>query len=210
MPTAAIAGQADPALFEGLPSSVISDCMQRIAGTHGLDARHGDAALLGTAYTVRVRQGDNLYIHEALRHLQPGDVLVVDGGGSVERALVGEIMMQVARKRGCVGFVIDGAIRDQSAFRRDAFPCYAAGVTHRGPYKFGPGETRCAVTIGGVVVNHGDIVVGDEDGVVFIAPAQAAAVARAARAKLADEARTLADIAAGNYDDSWIDAALGR
>lgn len=198
-----------PALFEGLPTSVISDCMDRLSGTYTLQARHGTAQLLGTALTVRVRAGDNLHIHDALRRVKPGDVLVVDGGGHLERALVGEIMMQVAKKRGAVGFVIDGAVRDVAAFRQANFPCFASGVTHRGPYKNGPGEVNVPISIGGVVVHPGDLVIGDEDGVVFVSPAKAATVAEAARRKLADETRTFEHIAAGTYDDSWIDAALG-
>jgi regulator of RNase E activity RraA len=88
------------------------------------------------------------------------------------------------------------------------FPCYARGVCHRGPYKDGPGEINVAVSIAGVVVKPGDIVVGDDDGVVFIAPAEARVVAELARRKAAAEAATLESIAVSACDDSWIDAAL--
>jgi regulator of RNase E activity RraA len=158
--------------------------------------------------TVRVRAGDNLMIHKALQLGQPGDVLVIDGGGCIDRALIGEIMKNVARARGFVGLVIDGAIRDSAAFRDDGFPCYARGVCHRGPYKDGPGEINVPVSISGMVVNPGDIVVGDDDGVVFIAPEEAEAVAAASQRKLAEEAVTLEAIERGAYDDRWIDATL--
>ena len=85
---------------------------------------------------------------------------------------------------------------------------YAAGITHRGPYKDGPGEINVPATIGGMVVNPGDIVVGDDDGVVFIAPAEARAVAAASRKKADAEAATLAAIARREYDDGWIDETL--
>lgn len=197
------------ALFEGLPTANVSDNLSRMTGTAGLVPYHRPGVpLLGTALTVRVREGDNLMIHKALQLGRPGDVLVVDGNGCLERALFGDIMKNVAQARGFAGVVIDGAIRDVAAFRADAFPCYARGVCHRGPYKDGPGEINVPVAIGGMVVQPGDIVLGDDDGLVFIAPADAQEVAAATRKKNAAEEATFASIRAGRYDDAWIDAAL--
>jgi RraA family protein len=197
------------ALFQGLPTSIISDCMSRLGGTAALAPRHRPGtAVLGCALTVRVRTGDNLMIHKALQLVRPGDVLVVDGNGATDRALLGDIMKNVARSRGAVGVVIDGAIRDSASFRDDDFGCYSRGVCHRGPYKEGPGEINLPVSIDGCVVSPGDIVIGDDDGVVFVAPALAESVAGAARRRLADAASTLAAIAEGRYDDRWIDQTL--
>ncbi|AEC20808.1 hypothetical protein PT7_2268 [Pusillimonas sp. T7-7] len=195
-------------LFVGIPTSIISDSMRRIAGPRSLTAYHGSAPLLGTAYTVRVRAGDNLYIHDSLRKAQAGDVLVIDGAGNTDRALLGEIMMSVARMRGLAGLVVDGAIRDCSVIRQEGFPCYARAVTHRGPLKNGPGELNVPVSIDGCVVAPGDIVAGDDDGVVFIPPDLAESVAAASRKKMQAEAEVLAGIAKGEYDDAWIDQAL--
>ncbi|MGB3290167.1 MAG: RraA family protein [Burkholderiaceae bacterium] len=195
-------------LFEGVPTSIISDSMRRMAGARTLLRQHRDAPLLGAAYTVRVRPGDNLYIHEALRKAKAGQVLVIDGGGLVDRALLGEIMMSVARMRGLAGLVVDGAIRDADAFKTHDYPCYAKGVTHLGPFKNGPGELNVPVSIDGCVVHPGDIVVGDGDGVVFVPQDQAQSVAQASRKKMDMEAGVLAGIAKGQYDDAWIDAAL--
>jgi regulator of RNase E activity RraA len=197
------------ALFEGLPTSIISDAMNRLTGTHGLVARHRPGTVaMGSALTVRVRSGDNLMIHKALQLARPGDMLVIDGSGVTDRALIGDIMKNVARARGVVGAVVDGAIRDSASFRDDDFGCWSRGVTHRGPHKDGPGEINVAVCIDGNVVEPGHIVVGDDDGVVFVAPAQAEAVAAMARRRATDEAATLAAIARGAYDDAWIDQAL--
>lgn len=202
----------DPALvslFAGLPTAIISDNLSRMTGTEGLAPRHRPGlSLLGPALTVRVRTGDNLMIHKALQLGQPGDVLVVDGGGCTDRALFGDIMKNVAKLRRFAGIVIDGAIRDAAAYRDDDFPCYARGICHRGPYKDGPGEINVPVSVGGMVVCPGDVVVGDDDGVVFIAAADAKAVAAASRRKAAAEEATLASIAAGAYDDAWIDETL--
>ena len=197
------------ALFEGLPASIISDNLSRMTGAFGLAPYHRPGVqLLGTALTVRTRPGDNLMVHKALQLGRPGDVLVIDGGGTIERALFGDIMKNVAKMRGFTGVVIDGAIRDAAAYREDSFPCYARGVCHRGPYKDGPGEINVPVSVGGMVVLPGDIVVGDDDGVVVIAPAEAKAVAEASRRKAEAEAQTLTSIAKRAYDDAWIDQAL--
>lgn len=196
-------------LFADLPASIISDNMSRLTGTWGLLPFHRPGVrLLGQALTVRVRSGDNLMIHKALQMGGPGDVLVIDGDGCLDRGLVGEIMKRVAQSRQFAGYVIDGAIRDVAAFRADDFPCYARGVCHRGPFKEGPGEINVPVSICGVVVSPGDIVVGDDDGLVFIAPGDAKSLAQAARDKVVAEAATFKAIAAGVYDDAWIDESL--
>ncbi|MDB5773190.1 MAG: hypothetical protein JWM42_3564 [Burkholderia sp.] len=197
------------ALFDNLPTSIISDNLFRLNGTWGLHPYHRPGSrLLGQALTVRVRSGDNLMIHKALQMGGEGDVLVIDGDGNLDRALMGEIMKRVAQSRRFAGLVIDGAVRDVASYREDTFPCYARGVCHRGPYKDGPGEINVPVSISGVVVQPGDIVVGDDDGVVFISPADAKAVAAASRQKAAAEASTFESIAANKYDDAWVDEFL--
>lgn len=194
----------------GLPSSVIGDVMGRIPGSVGLaPVNRSPVAMVGNAVTVRVRAGDNLLIHKALTMLEAGDVLLVDSEGDISRALVGELMMTSAKRRGCVGFVMDGAIRDVDAFDDAKFPCYARGVTPRGPYKEGPGSINAPISIGGMMVNPGDVIVGDSDGIVAIPAAIADQIAKAAWEKLETEKKTLAEINAGTYDTAWIDKALG-
>ncbi|WP_379541919.1 RraA family protein [Teichococcus cervicalis] len=155
--------------------------------------------MVGRALTVRTAAGDNLTIHKALELIRPGDVLVVDGGGDTGRALVGEIMAAVAQSRGAAGMVIDGAVRDARALSQSDFPCFARAAIHRGPYKNGPGELEVPVSIGGMLVRHGDIVVGDEDGVVAFPAAGAAALLTAVQAQMAHEAEMLRSIAEGRY-----------
>jgi regulator of RNase E activity RraA len=196
-------------LFSGIPTPIISDNLSRMCGTANLRPYHRTGVpLLGPALTVRVRTGDNLMIHKALQLGKPGDVLVVDGGGCTDRALFGDIMKNVAKMRKFAGIVLDGAIRDAAAYRDDDFPCFARGACHRGPYKDGPGEINVPASVDGMVVMPGDIVAGDDDGVVFITPREARSVAEAARRKLAAETATLASIARNAYDDAWIDEAL--
>lgn len=189
--------------FRGAPTSVISDNLARLPGAVGLRPFHRGSKLVGTAFTVRTRPGDNLAIHRALELVGPGDVIVVDGGGDETRALVGEIMKNIAEYRGAAGYVIDGAIRDVAAFAASDFPCFARAVIHRGPYKSGPGEINVPVSIGGSVIAPGDIVVGDEDGVVSFPASIAATLLEAVRAQIAREEDTIAAIREGRYQGSY-------
>ena len=196
----------DPGLlapFQDFPTATISDCLDRMAVLHGLRPFHRQARLLGRAFTVRVRAGDNLAIHQALEQVSRGDVIVVDGGGDTSRALVGEIMKAIAESRGVAGFVIDGAIRDTDAFAGSDFPCYARAATPRGPFKIGPGAINVPVSVGGWTVSPGDVVVGDADGVVTFPPALAPRLIEAVRAHSAREAEVLAMIQAGRYDGRY-------
>src|SRR5438552_18479690 len=189
--------------FKNAPTSVISDNLARLPGAVGLRPFHRGGRLVGTAFTVRTRPGDNLAIHRALELVGPGDVIVVDGGGDETRALVGEIMKNIAEYRGASGYVIDGAIRDVAAFTASDFPCFARAVIHRGPYKSGPGEINVPVSVGGAVISPGDIVVGDEDGVVSFSQAAAPALLEAVKAQVAREEATLVAIREGRYQGSY-------
>ncbi len=195
-----------PALIEAFrpaPTSVISDNLARLPGAVGLRPFHRGGQLVGTAFTVRTRPGDNLAVHKALEYVGPGDVIVVDGGGDETRALIGEIMLNIAQYRGAAGYVIDGAIRDAGAIAASDFPVFARAAIHRGPYKSGPGEINVPVSIGGSVIAPGDIVVGDEDGVVAFSPAIAPALLEAVQAQIKREADTIVAIREGRYQGSY-------
>ncbi|HKW00112.1 MAG TPA: RraA family protein [Vicinamibacterales bacterium] len=189
--------------FKHAPTSVISDNLERLAGVVGLQPFHRSGRMAGTALTVRTRPGDNLAIHQALELAGPGDVIVVDGGGDETRALIGEIMRDIAERRGAAGFVIDGAIRDVAAFRASDFPCFARAVIHRGPYKNGPGVINAPVSVGGAVISPGDIVVGDDDGVVSFPASAAGTLIAAVRAQLAREDEMLKAIREGRYESPY-------
>ncbi|MDF3834804.1 RraA family protein [Cupriavidus basilensis] len=184
----------------------LSDNLARSVGIYGLTRYNRTNKLIGTAFTVKCRPGDNLMIYKALTMLQPGHVLVVDGAGNEQNALVGELIKLHAEKHGCVGFVIDGAIRDVASF--EDFPCYARSVTHRGPFKDGPGELNVPVTVGGQVVNPGDIIVGDEDGVVCFPQEDAEVLLGLAAKHNAKEQAIQAEIATGKREQEWINKIL--
>ena len=189
--------------FRKLATANISDNLERQPGAIGLRPFHNGTPMAGTAFTIKTRSGDNKVIHEALDLIQPGDVLVVDGDGDVSRALIGEIMSAIARKRGAAGFVLDGAIRDVDAIGKDSFPVFARSAIHRGPYKNGPGELNVPVSIGGMVVYPGDIIVGDLDGVVAFRPERAAELLDAVRAQELKEADILRTIEDGTYTGAY-------
>lgn len=187
----------------------ISDNLNRMHGVAaGLTPYHKEGKLVGTALTVKTRPGDNLMVHKAIDMAEAGDVIVVDAGGDMTNAIVGEIMLRIAQKKGVNGFVIDGAIRDTEAFKQDVFPVYARGVTHRGPYKDGPGEINVPVSVGGMVVHPGDIIVGDEDGLAVVPADLAEEVLALVKVQQAKEEAILASIADGTVDRKWVDETL--
>jgi regulator of RNase E activity RraA len=190
--------------FREVAVAVVSDNMNRLHGTRALRPVHGPRGLVGTAVTVKTRPGDNYALHQSYDVLRPGDVLVVDGGGDLNQALVGEIMMLRARMQGVAGFVVDGAVRDVGAFVGAEFPCFARGVTHRGPFKFGPGEINVPISVDGMVVMPGDLVLADEDGVVAFDPSCADELLSRVHAQEEREAKAMAAIAEGRFDNSYI------
>ena len=195
--------------FREIPVANVSDSMYRMsAGGARLRAMHKGGRMAGPALTVKTRPGDNLMVHKALDLAERGDVIVVDAGGDLTNALIGEIMSTYAAARGIAGIVIDGAIRDADEIRANAFPVYAAGVTHRGPYKDGPGEINVPVAIDGMVIAPGDLVLGDGDGILCVPFDSTAAVLAAAQEKQKVEAREIGAAAKAALDRAWVDKRL--
>jgi RraA family protein len=199
------------AKFASLPVANVSDAMNRMAaGGASLRPMHGGGVLAGPAVTVKARPGDNLMLHKAIDIAEPGDVVVVDAGGDLTNALIGELMTAHAEYRGLAGIVIYGAIRDASAIREGKFPIFAAGISHRGPYKDGPGEVNVPIAIEGMVIMPGDLLLGDDDGLVCVAIEDAETVYAAASAKHAAETAQMEKIRRGENPRAWVDETLRR
>ena len=195
--------------FSKLPVANVSDSMSRLtAGGAQLRPMHGGGGMAGPALTVKAAPGDNLMFHKSIALAQPGDVIVVDAGGDLTNALMGEMMLMQITRRGIAGVVINGAIRDAAYIRDQALPVFAAGVTHRGPYKNGPGEINVPIAINGMVIAPGDLILGDDDGVLCVPFDQVETVLKAAMAKYDAEQRQIANIQAGTHDASWVDKQL--
>ena len=196
--------------FEALPAAAVSDAMQRDPGVTGLRLMSAGCvgtqrkSMAGLAVTVRTRPGDNLALHVALDLARPGEVIVVDGGGELRNALLGELIVTYAMRRGIAGIVVDGAIRDSEQLLQLPLPVYARGVSHRGPYKSGPGWVNPPVSVGGTVVCRGDVIVGDADGVVSVSADRAAIVAERAESIVGSELAQQELIDGGDWDRSWI------
>ncbi len=211
LPRERVASQDLIEAFANLPVANVSDSMSRMtAAGPTLRPMHASGGMAGVALTVKARPGDNLMLHKAIDMAVPGDVIVVDAGGDTTNALFGEMMLAYAMKRGVAGLVINGAIRDSDAMKEVNHPVFAAGVTHRGPYKDGPGEINVPIAIDGMVVHPGDIMIGDGDGVLCVPVDEAQYILAKAQAKLAAETRQMEAIAEGTNDRSWVDATLER
>lgn len=197
------------AAFERIPTTIVAD----VAGRRGaLDARVRSMTpglrAAGTAFTVEVRPGDNLMIHAALMLAQPGDVLVVDGKADTSSALMGELMCAHAAASGIKAVVIDGAIRDTAVLREGALPVFAVGSNANGPTRTQAGCIGGVVSVGGVPVAPGDLVLCDDDGVVAVPRGIAASLIDAANAKISSEGRRMRDIDEGRVLYAWLEDAL--
>jgi regulator of RNase E activity RraA len=200
------------AALHDIPVAALSDNMHRNIGSVGLLPYHrpGHKTMAGTAVTVKTRGGDNFTMMRAFEFCRPGDVLVIDAGGDVTNAVIGGILSFYAATIGTVGVVLDGAIRDVAEIRERDYPVYARGVNHRGPYKDGPGEINVPVSVGGMVVNPGDIVVGDQDGLMAFPRDEAELLIEKARAHLETEVRTIQAMKEGRWDRSFLDVLEAR
>lgn len=194
---------------QGYQSAILCD----VGGRRGtlnsrIQALHPSMKVAGPAFTVEVRPGDNLMFHVALAVAKPGDVIVVDGKGDLTCALVGELMVTQAEAAGLAGLVIDAASRDTDTLSAGSFPIFSAGRNPCGPTKGLPGTLGRPISVGGVAVQPGDLVIGDVDGVVIVPRDQVEAVLDAADAKIAAEKQRLAEIARGELVSPWLDGAL--
>lgn len=197
----------DPELlasFKDLPSSILSDCMNRFqAMDGGIQALSPGRPLLGSAITVQAMESSNWGAHQALALAKPGDVLVIAARGGMMNAVWGYVMTHSAMKRGLAGIVIDGCIRDATENREPGWPIYCRGVAPGGPHKGWQENINVPVACAGTVVQPGDIIVADDDGVVVVPLARAKAVLAEAYDRLTieeewlrriDDGETTADI----------------
>jgi len=164
--------------------------------------------VLGPACTVRVFPGDNLMVHKALDVARPGDIVVIDAAASPLNAVLGDLVTTKAQHRGIGGFVVDGLIRDLEGILQVGLPVFARGVTPIGPLHRGPGEINYPIQCGGIVVNPGDIVVGDMNGVAIVPQEVASDVLSQLLARRDAEREYLAAVKRGDFSNEWVDRLL--
>ena len=198
--------------FKNIPASNTADCMGRSCAMNPrihLVSSPKDQMMVGPAFTVKCRAGDNLALHAALNLCNEGDVLVVSNEEDNTRALMGEVMMAyLYLQKKVAGIVLDGPIRDIDEIGKWDFPVYATGTTPGGPYKEGPGEVNVPIACGGISVEPGDIILADPDGVIVIPRNDAAVGLEEAKKGCAGDARRLEKSRQGTVNRGWVDKAL--
>lgn len=194
-----------------LPVANIADSIGRLCTMHPRINLYSDfeGINVGRAITVKNRAGDNLMVHAALDMAQKGDVIVISNDtGESYRAIMGEIMFTIALKKELAGIIIDGPIRDLAAVKQMNMPIYATGVNPGGPYKDGNGEVNTPISCGGIVVNPGDLIVMDMDGIAVIPFKDVEeTIKRAKKQRIIDENK-LVDAREGNNKRQWVNEKL--
>lgn len=202
----------DPALVAALkavPSGYVVDAQGRSGAIDpGIRPMFEAPPFVGPALTVATAPHDNLVPYTALDYAKPGDVLVIVTGGYAGSAVMGDLSMGMAKNCGIVALVTDGLVRDVPGLAEVGLPVFARGRTPNSPNKDGPGSIGLAVTLGGVRVDAGDVIVGDGDGVVVVPQARLAEVVAGLAAVREKERKVEAAIAAGAKRPDWLDAAL--
>ncbi|WP_241236280.1 RraA family protein [Brevibacillus marinus] len=161
--------------------------------------------VFGTAITVSLRPGDNLFLHKALYSAQKGYVLVIDGKGHTKNAPFGEILARAAISVGIEGIVLDGVARDRAALIKLGLPVFTKGFVPTGGDKDGPGEINVNISCGGVSVAPGDLIAADDDGVVVVPRDRIEQVLELAEKKALQEEKRIQDIISGNLKPSWFE-----
>lgn len=202
----------DPSLIAALrdiPSGFIVDAQGRCGAlAHRIRPLTRAAAFVGPALCVSTRSRDNLAPWAALEHARTGDVLIVATGGTEEASTIGDLMVGMARNCGIAAIVTDGLVRDLAGIERAGIPVFGCGVSPNSPFKDGPGEIGLTVTLSGVVIRSGDIVIGDADGVVVVAQERIGTVLASLEDIKAKEAATESAIRAGLRLPAWLPEVL--
>lgn len=197
--------------FKQFASPDISDLMNRLY-TMSSDIQNlsNEETICGSACTVKLFPGDNLMVHKALDIVKPGDVVVIDTSENYSNAVLGDIISNKAKHKGIAGFVIDGLVRDIKGIRETGLPVFACGISPVGPLHRGPGELNYSISCGGIVVNPGDIIRGDDSGIVVVRREFAPDILQRMydqRERLKDY---IAEVKKGNFDNSWVDRTLAQ
>jgi regulator of RNase E activity RraA len=195
--------------FRDAPAGNICDAMDRLgAMDYLIKPLEPSSRLCGPALTVRTRPGDNLMVWKAVDIALPGDVLVIATHGFKTASTFGENVVKAAKAKGLAGIVSDGLCRDASGIRATGLPVFTPGCVPSSPGKDGPGEIGGPISCGGIAVHPGDLIAGDEDGVVVVPMVDLAAVGERLTAIAAKESRMQMDIDAGKLLPGWVDELL--
>jgi 4-hydroxy-4-methyl-2-oxoglutarate aldolase len=187
--------------FASRSTSFIVDAMQGLGALdHRIKPIDPGTAFTGSALTARAGARDNLAALAALDLIEPGDVLVIAAQGFTGTAVLGDNMARIAKQRGAVAVVTDGAVRDVDEIREIGLPVFAAAVTPNSAFPSGPGEVGLPLALGDVAITTGDLIKGDADGVVVVPSGRIAEITDALEQVAAREAELHAKIESGRFE----------
>lgn len=161
--------------------------------------------VIGPAFTCVCAPGDNLTLHAALKLARPGDVIVCAAAAFTEQGLFGDVMASCAKGKGIAGLVVDGGVRDAAEICKLDFPVFSRSISIKGTVKETLGPVNQPVVVGGELVSPGDLIIGDDDGVVVVPAAIVAETAEACIAREDKEARFRAALLQGNTTWEMLD-----
>jgi 4-hydroxy-4-methyl-2-oxoglutarate aldolase len=201
---------ADVAAFAGVPTGYAIDAM---GGRGALDYRikplaPAGSVMVGVAITCDCGPADNLALFAAMATARPGDVLVAATDAFTATAVTGDLLLGMAKNRGVAGLVTDGLARDLAGILGVGLPVYCAGITPNSPARNGPGTVGLPVVLGGIAVEPGDIVIGDNDGVVIVPRGEVRPVLNRLADVRAAEAALEAKVKAGLEVPDFVQAIL--
>ncbi|HEY3145656.1 MAG TPA: 4-hydroxy-4-methyl-2-oxoglutarate aldolase [Dongiaceae bacterium] len=201
---------ADVAAFANVPTGYAIDAM---GGRGALDYRIKPLApaasvMVGVAITCHCGPADNLGLFAAMATARPGDILVAATDAFTSTSVTGDLLLGMAKNRGVTGLVTDGLVRDLAGILGVGLPVYCAGITPNSPARNGPGTVGLPVVLGGVSIESGDIVIGDNDGVVIVPRGEIGTVLKRLADVRAAEAALEAKVKAGLEVPDFIQAIL--
>ena len=190
--------EADLAAWREIPSAIISDELNRAATmVAAIKPLLPGTTFAAQALTAQVMVGDNAPLHHGVLEAWPGCAIVVDARGHLDTAVWGGVLTYMAKARGVAAVIVDGAIRDVAELRESGLAVYCRGAVPNGPHKGFGGNVNVPIQCGGTPVNPGDLLVGDDDGIVVIRPSQMDGLLDRSKARIAHEEEVLREIDAG-------------
>lgn len=198
--------------LEQYPTANLADVMNRNVAMHPrikLISKPNKKVISGIALTVKTRAGDNLALHAALNIAKENDILIVSNESDDSRAVMGEIMINYLKYvKKATAVVIDGPIRDIDVLKNIDFPIYATGSCPGGPYKDGPGEVNTPISAGNIIINPGDAIVLDSDGVIVVPKEDIRNVLISVKTYAENDSLKTKLAKEGKQDRTWVDNLL--
>jgi 4-hydroxy-4-methyl-2-oxoglutarate aldolase len=202
--------QAQIAALDNVPTGFAVDAMMgQGALDHGIKPLWPEARFVGPAVTAKCGPRDNMAVWIAMKVARPGDVLALDTNGYRDAAVIGDHVAAIAKSLGIVAVVTDGLVRDIEGLEQVGLPVFCRGLTPNSPYKNGPCEVGTRISLGGVAIDPGDVLIGDRDGVVAVPRSRLDEVIAGLDDVRRKEQETGLRIAAGATMPDWVDALIG-